>query len=455
MRDILLYSESICYIRKFIYIFYEKRYIFIYIYLIRPRGAFANLPLISVTMGRECSEKSRDRQLTQTIFMATSLKPLPSKRWIILPTRPRCTPSGLTMMKVRCLFSAIIELQITCSKIETEHRTMRCRRTAKEWEQGDGKPQRVSPKVGSDVVAVTSRRVDDRRFHRFLQTSRWRSDQGCKDERARYQTTRSPISRTNRAISPLYLRSVDRQISLLSCPFSLPKSTSIDVLIKIIRILTRRCVVEHYRRRSRDACFARVSTSIGGSVVSRPSRLLASYRPRVSENHRTRPREFPIHAIACRTKFLRYFSVPDLHVASIQLPSVKFNLRARDWHVRLVSRKARSSRVPHTRSYGGEATFEKCALQSSRATSAQILHGFNLARSTTNRMFLVRTARLSLTPLSLSPSHSVLRFSICLARRSRAIAQPAEEGRAWLSSFRRFRKGFVMARARKSRHGCA
>lgn len=70
--------------------------------------------------------------LTHTIFIATSLKPLSSNRWIILPTRPRCTPSGFTMIKVRSLFSAMINLQIICSKVEMEHTTMRCL-TSREW----------------------------------------------------------------------------------------------------------------------------------------------------------------------------------------------------------------------------------------------------------------------------------------------------------------------------------
>ena len=38
--------------------------------------------------------------------MATSLKPFCSKRLTISPTRPRCTPSGLIMMKVRSFWSA-------------------------------------------------------------------------------------------------------------------------------------------------------------------------------------------------------------------------------------------------------------------------------------------------------------------------------------------------------------
>lgn len=80
--------------------------------------------------------------LTHTILIATSLKPFSSKRWIILPTRPRCTPSGLTMMKVRSLFSAIINLQIICSKVEMEQTTMRCRLAAINWERDDGKPRR-------------------------------------------------------------------------------------------------------------------------------------------------------------------------------------------------------------------------------------------------------------------------------------------------------------------------
>lgn len=40
-------------------------------------------------------------------FIATSLKPFCSNFLIILPTRPLCTPSGLTMIKVRSLASAI------------------------------------------------------------------------------------------------------------------------------------------------------------------------------------------------------------------------------------------------------------------------------------------------------------------------------------------------------------
>lgn len=41
--------------------------------------------------------------LTHMNFMETSLKPFSSKRWTILPTSPRWTPSGLIMMKVRSL----------------------------------------------------------------------------------------------------------------------------------------------------------------------------------------------------------------------------------------------------------------------------------------------------------------------------------------------------------------
>lgn len=40
-------------------------------------------------------------------FKATNLNPLDSKRLIILPTSPRWTPSGLTMIKVRSRASAI------------------------------------------------------------------------------------------------------------------------------------------------------------------------------------------------------------------------------------------------------------------------------------------------------------------------------------------------------------
>jgi hypothetical protein len=40
-------------------------------------------------------------------FKATSLNPFASYRLIILPTIPLCTPSGLTMIKVRSLASAI------------------------------------------------------------------------------------------------------------------------------------------------------------------------------------------------------------------------------------------------------------------------------------------------------------------------------------------------------------
>lgn len=39
--------------------------------------------------------------LTHMNFMATNLNPFSSKRLMILPTRPRWTPSGLTMMNVR------------------------------------------------------------------------------------------------------------------------------------------------------------------------------------------------------------------------------------------------------------------------------------------------------------------------------------------------------------------
>jgi hypothetical protein len=40
-------------------------------------------------------------------FKATSLNPFASNRLIILPTTPLCTPSGLTIIKVRSLASAI------------------------------------------------------------------------------------------------------------------------------------------------------------------------------------------------------------------------------------------------------------------------------------------------------------------------------------------------------------
>lgn len=40
-------------------------------------------------------------------FMATNLKPFCSKRSMILPTSPRWTPSGLTIMKVRSVLAAI------------------------------------------------------------------------------------------------------------------------------------------------------------------------------------------------------------------------------------------------------------------------------------------------------------------------------------------------------------
>jgi hypothetical protein len=46
-------------------------------------------------------------QPTQVNFKATSLNPFASNRLIILPTNPLCTPSGLTMIKVRSLASAI------------------------------------------------------------------------------------------------------------------------------------------------------------------------------------------------------------------------------------------------------------------------------------------------------------------------------------------------------------
>ena len=39
--------------------------------------------------------------------MATNLKPFCSKRSMILPTSPRWTPSGLTMIKVRSVLPAI------------------------------------------------------------------------------------------------------------------------------------------------------------------------------------------------------------------------------------------------------------------------------------------------------------------------------------------------------------
>lgn len=45
---------------------------------------------------------------TQSIFMATSLKPFSSNLWMILPTRFRWTPSGLIMMKVRSWFGLLI-----------------------------------------------------------------------------------------------------------------------------------------------------------------------------------------------------------------------------------------------------------------------------------------------------------------------------------------------------------
>ena len=43
------------------------------------------------------------KQLTETIicFRPTSFQPLASKRLMISPTRPRCTPSGLIIRKVR------------------------------------------------------------------------------------------------------------------------------------------------------------------------------------------------------------------------------------------------------------------------------------------------------------------------------------------------------------------
>lgn len=61
----------------------------------------------------DCFIESKDAR-TQTIFMATSLKPLSSNRWIILPTRPRWTPSGLIIMKVRSSFSAIFLKSFLC-----------------------------------------------------------------------------------------------------------------------------------------------------------------------------------------------------------------------------------------------------------------------------------------------------------------------------------------------------
>lgn len=56
---------------------------------------------------RFCSIIQLSLSLTQVNFRATSLKPFCSKRSMILPTSPRWTPSGLTMMKVRSLLAAI------------------------------------------------------------------------------------------------------------------------------------------------------------------------------------------------------------------------------------------------------------------------------------------------------------------------------------------------------------
>ena len=44
---------------------------------------------------------------TQANFKATSLNPFVSNLLIILPTNPLCTPSGLTIRKVRSLAAAI------------------------------------------------------------------------------------------------------------------------------------------------------------------------------------------------------------------------------------------------------------------------------------------------------------------------------------------------------------
>lgn len=89
------------------------------------RDAFAGALLNFVRL--ECRARTpSELPLTHSIFIATSLKPFSSNRWTILPTKPRCTPSGLTMMNVRSLFSAIINLQIICRRVKTEHRTMRC-----------------------------------------------------------------------------------------------------------------------------------------------------------------------------------------------------------------------------------------------------------------------------------------------------------------------------------------
>ena len=49
----------------------------------------------------------REAILTWRNFNATNLKPFCSKRLMILPTSPRWTPSGLTMMKVRSWLAAI------------------------------------------------------------------------------------------------------------------------------------------------------------------------------------------------------------------------------------------------------------------------------------------------------------------------------------------------------------
>lgn len=99
--------------------------------------------------------------LTHSILMATSLKPLSSNRWIILPTRPRCTPSGFTMIKVRSLFSAMINLQMICSKVVMEHTTMRCL-ASREWtrtrrETRGEKPGRRWGRARRDVPVVVDR----------------------------------------------------------------------------------------------------------------------------------------------------------------------------------------------------------------------------------------------------------------------------------------------------------
>ena len=65
---------------------------------------------------------------THANFKATSLNPFASNLLIILPTNPLCTPSGLTIIKVRSLVAAIAfenndkndkTVQITIQRVNT------------------------------------------------------------------------------------------------------------------------------------------------------------------------------------------------------------------------------------------------------------------------------------------------------------------------------------------------